>query len=141
MERRNLNRNSETSDKPDYIYDIVVKRLPEWKSALALYRDWELFMATYVSVWLNRRKTKTWQFQTLAHNPYYYSHKYKSPMPYWVNFDEWWFWFHQWNVTWYPASHGCVRQPGIYSLALYSLVKDKKHVDVFIDKNLYNSKK
>jgi hypothetical protein len=29
MERRNLNRNSETSDKPDYIYDIVVKRLPE----------------------------------------------------------------------------------------------------------------
>jgi hypothetical protein len=141
MERKNLNRNSETSDKPDYIYDIVVKRLPEWKSALALYRDGELFMATYVSVWLNRRKTRMWQFQTLAHNPYYYSHKYKSPMPYWVNFDEWWFWFHQWNVTGYPASHGCVRQPGIYSLALYSLVKDKKHVDVFIDNNLYKSEK
>ena len=150
IERKNQNRNTETPNKSDYIYDIVVKRLPEWKSALALYRDWELFMATYVSVWLpvvwtkywkRSAKTKRWQFKMIKEDPYYYSHKYRSPMPYWVNFDEWWFWFHQWNVTWYPASHGCVRQPGIYSLALYSLVKDKKHVDVFIDKNLYNSKK
>ena len=128
-------------EKWDYIYDIVVKKLSTWKSALAVYRDWELFMTTYVSVWLNHRKTRTGQFEIIWKNPYYYSRKYKSPMPNWLNFDEWWFWFHQWNVTWYPASHGCVRLPWVYSLALYSLVKDKKHVDVFIDKNLYNVKK
>lgn len=127
--------------KPDFIYDIVVKWLPSWKSALALYRDWELFMATYVSVWLNSRKTKTWQFEILGKNAYYYSRKYKSPMPDWVNFDEWWFWFHQWNVTWFPASHWCVRQPWIRASVLFSSVKDANRGDVFIDKNLYKSKK
>ena len=48
--------------KSDFIYDIVVKRAPSWKSALALYRNGKLFMATYASVWLNDRRTKTWQF-------------------------------------------------------------------------------
>jgi len=147
---QNWNWNSEVQNESDYIYDIVVKKLSDWKSALALYRDWELFMATYVSIWLpvvwtkywkRSAKTKRWQFKMIKEDPYYYSRKYKSPMPCWINFDEWWFWFHQWNVTWYPASHGCVRQPGIYSLALYSLVKDKKHVDVFIDNNLYKTEK
>ena len=141
MKKTNQIRNNKTLEKTDFIYDVVVKRLPEWKAALALYRDWELFMATYVSVWLNSRKTRRWQFKTLWKNPYYYSHKYRSPMPYWVNFDEWWFWFHQWNVTWYPASHGCVRQPWIWASVLYSCVKNANPGDVFIDKNLYKQKK
>jgi len=127
--------------KSDFIYDIVVKGLPSWKAALALYRDGELFMATYVSVWLNSRKTKTGQFEMLGKNAYYYSRKYKSPMPCWINFDEWWFWFHQWNVTWFPASHGCVREPWIRASVLFSSVKDTNRGDVFIDKNLYKSKK
>ena len=133
--------NNINQKKSDFIYDIVVKRLSDGKAALALYRDWELSMATYASVWLNSRKTKRWKFKTLGNNPYYYSHKYKSPMPYWVNFDEWWFWFHQWNVTWYPASHGCVRLPGLYAASLYSFIKWSKSWDVFIDNNLYIQKK
>lgn len=133
--------NNENIEKSDFTYDIVVKKLPSWKSALALYRDWELFMATYVSVGLNSRKTKTWQFKVLSKNPYYFSKKYKSPMPDWLQFDAWWFWFHQWNVTWYPASHGCVRLPGLYAAAMYSLTKTSPDIDVFISKNLYNYKK
>ena len=122
-----------------FIYDIVVKRLEDWRSALALYRNWNLFMASYVSVWLNNRKTKVWQFKILWKYPYYRSRKYRSPMPNWLKFDEWGYFFHQWNVTWYPASHGCVRLPWIYALWLYSLVKNSEHVDVFIDTNLYKS--
>jgi len=142
------NQNSENVDKKsDFVYDIVVKKLPSWEWVMGLYRDWELFMATYVSVWLNSRKTKTWQFEVLWTNPYYFSRKYKSPMSGWVYYDEWWRWFHQgkvrsrikdWKVMrWVPASHGCIRLPSVYALALYSLVKGKKHVDVFISKNLY----
>ena len=136
-----VNLREKNFENSDFAYDIVVKKLPSWKSALALYRDWELFMATYVSVWLNSRKTKTWQFKVLSKNPYYFSKKYKSPMPDWLQFDEWWFWFHQGNVTWYPASHGCVRLPGLYAAAMYSLTKWSENIDVFISKNLYNYNK
>jgi hypothetical protein len=126
-------------------YDIVVKKLPSWKYALALYRNGKIFMATYVSVWLNSRKTKTWQFKILASNPYYYSKKYKSPMPDGLEFDEWGFRFHQWNVTWYPASHWCVRLPWVQADVLYSVLnpvfKNKSHIDVFISNNLYKSEK
>lgn len=126
-------------------YDIVVKKLPSWKYALALYREGKIFMATYVSVWLNSRRTKTWQFKILATNPYYYSKKYKSPMPDGLEFDEWGFRFHQGNVTWYPASHWCVRLPWVQADVLYSIlspsVKNWLNIDVFIDKNLYKSEK
>lgn len=141
---------NDSDEKMEHIYDVVVKQVPSWKSALAVYRDWEFFMATYVSVWRpsvkvrrwrRSAKTKTWQFEILGKNPYYYSRKYKSPMPNWLNFDEWWYWFHQWNVTWYPASHWCVRLPWVYSQVLYSLLKDAKWVDIFISKSLYKSEK
>lgn len=135
----------DSSEKTDFIYDIVVKRLPSWKSALALYRDWELFMATYASVWLNSKKTVRWQHEIIKEDAYKRSiNHHNAPMPYGLNFYGW-YWTHQWDVTWKPASHGCVRQPGVYALVSYSLiapfVKNKKHVDVFIDKNLYKSKK
>lgn len=136
-----INANKKADEKPDFVYDIVVKSLPTWESALALYRDWKLFMATYVSVGLRSRKTKTWQFKVLNKNPYYYSRKYKSPMPDWLQFDEWWFWFHQWVVTKRPASHGCVRLPGLYAAAMYSLTKSSPDIDVFISNNLYNNNK
>lgn len=124
----------------DYIYDIVVKSLPWWKSALALYRDWKLFMATYVSVWTPGRKTKTWQFEIIWKNPYKRSIKYdNAAMPLALNFY-WWYYFHQRHVTWYPLSHWCIGQKWWYADVLYSCVKDKEHVDVFIDKNLYESK-
>ena len=142
IKERILNKKNRKNKKDsDSIYDIVVKKVPSWRDALAVYKDWEIFMATYVSVWLNNRKTKTWQFKIIGKNPYYRSKKYKSPMPDWLNFDEWWFWLHQWNVTWYPASHWCVRLPGIYANALYSLVKDAKNVDVYISKILYKTEK
>ena len=141
IKNKKLNMAEWTDKNSDFIYDIVVKKLSSWKSALALYRDWELYMTTYVSVWINHRRTKTWQFKTLWKNAYYYSRKYKSPMPYWVNFDEWWFRFHQWNVTWYPASHWCVRLPGLYASILFSSIKSNTPWDVFIDNNLYNLKK
>ena len=123
----------------NFIYDIVVKRLPDWRSALAVYRDGKLFMASYVSVWVKNRKTITWQFEILWKYPYYKSRKYKSPMPNWLKFSDRWYFFHQGNVSWYPASHWCVRLPWVYALSLYSLVKNSEHVDVFIDTNLYQS--
>ena len=124
-----------------HIYDIVVKKLPSWHCALAVYRNWKIFLASYVSVWVSSRKTKTWQFEIARKSPYYISYKYDSPMPFALCFDEqWWFFFHQWNVTWKPASHGCVRLPWAYASILYSLVHGKDHTDVFIDKNLYKTK-
>ncbi len=123
--------------KSEFIYDIVVKRLPDGKSALALYRDWEIFMTTYASVWTAWNKTRTWQYEILDKIPYKRSSKYdNSPMPFGLQYS-WWFFFHQWNVTWKPASHWCVRLPWVYSSVLYSLVHNKERVDVFIDKNLY----
>lgn len=121
----------------NHIYDTVVMSVPWWKSALSLYRDWKLFMATYASIWTSGRKTRMWQFEIIWKNPYKRSIKYNnSAMPLALNYD-WWFYFHQWNVTWKPLSHWCVRLPWVYADVLYSLVKDKEHVDVFIDKNLY----
>jgi hypothetical protein len=124
-------------EKSDFIYDIVVKRVPSWKAALALYRNWELFMATYVSVGLNSRKTQTWQYKVLSKEPYKRSRKYdNAAMPEALNFFGGYY-LHQWNVTWYPASHGCVRLPGVYADILYSSVKNPESVDVFVSKNLY----
>lgn len=125
----------------DSTYDIVVKRVPSWKYALGLYRDWKIFMVTYVSVWLNSRQTRTWQFQIEYASPYKRSYKYdNAPMPFALNYS-WWFFFHQWNVTWNPASHWCVRLPGGPASILYSLVKNKPHTDVFISNNLYKQEK
>lgn len=125
----------------NFVYDIVVKKVPSWKSALALYRNGELFMATYVSVGLNNRKTKMWQFKILSKEPYKRSHKYgNAAMPDALNFYGG-FYVHQWNVTWYPASHWCVRVPGVYADVLYSLVKNATSTDIFISKNLYNPQK
>ena len=123
--------------KSDFIYDIVVKKVPSWKSALALYRNWELFMATYASVGLNSRKTQVWQYKVLSKEPYKRSRKYdNAAMPEALNFY-WGFYIHQWNVSWYPLSHWCVRIPGIFADVLYSSVKNSKSVDVFVSKNLY----
>lgn len=133
------NPNKEDERAPIYT-DIVVKSLPWWKSALAVYRDWKLFMATYASVWTPGRQTRKWQYEIIGKNAYKRSAKYdNSPMPFALNYS-WWYYLHQWNVSWYPLSHWCVRLPWVYANVLYSLVKDKEHVDVFIDKNLYKSK-
>ena len=136
ISNKNNPRNSE--EKTDFIYDIVVKRAPSWKSALALYRNWELFMATYVSVWINNRKTKTWQFKILSKEPYKRSHKYdNAAMPEALSIGDG-FYFHQWRVTWGNLSHWCVRMPWVYADILYSSVKDRiENTDVFISKNLY----
>ena len=137
IENKNQNNKKWNDKKSNFIYDIVVKKLPTWEWVLAVYRDWELFMSTYVSVWLNSRKTKTWQFEILRTNPYYFSRKYKSPMSACLYYDEGWRWIHQWNVTKYPASHGCVRQPWIQALMLFSSVKNANRWDIFISNNLY----
>lgn len=124
----------------DFVYDIVVKKLSWWKSALAVYRNWKLFMATYVSVWTNGRKTVTWQFKIERREPYKRSYKYNnSAMPFALNYHKWYY-FHQWNVTGTPLSHWCVRLPWVYASVLYSLTKDEENVDVFIDNNLYKLK-
>lgn len=127
-------------DDKDYVYDIVVKSIPGWKSALAVYRNWKLFMATYVSIWTIGRKTLTWQFKIKRREPYKRSQKYdNAAMPFWLNIS-WWYYFHQWNVTWTPLSHGCIRLPWVYASVLYSLTENEENVDVFIDKNLYKLK-
>ena len=124
-----------------YIYDIVVKSLPWWKSALAVYRNWKLFMATYVSIWTPWHKTRRWQYEIIWKFPYKRSTKYdNAAMPLALNFY-WWYYFHQRHVTWYPLSHGCVGQPWCYADVTYSLVLHEDHVDVFIDNNLYKTKK
>ena len=129
-----------------YIYDIVVKSLPWWKSALALYRNGKLFMATYVSVWTSGRKSVTWQFEIISANPYKRSIKYEnSPMPLALQIV-WWYYFHQWNVTGGPLSHWCIRMPWVYVDLMYSairyMVKNEEYpnIDVYIDKNLYKTK-
>lgn len=125
----------------NFTYDIVVKKLPSWRYALALYRDWNLFMATYASVGINNdeKRTVTWQFNILKKEPYKRSYKYdNAPMPEALKFYKG-FYIHQWNVTQYPASHWCIRIPGVYASILYSLVKD--HTVIYIDKNLNKSKK
>jgi hypothetical protein len=133
-------KNNEEKINEDFVYDIVVKKLHWWKSALAVYRNWKLFMVTYASVWTNSRKTITWQFKIKRREPYKRSIKYNnSAMPFALNYH-WWYYFHQWNVTWNPLSHGCVRLPWVYASILYSLTKDEDNVDVFIDNNLYKSK-
>jgi hypothetical protein len=92
IENKNQNIKKWNDKKSDFIYDIVVKKLPTWEWVLALYRNWELFMSTYVSIWLpvvwtkywkRSAKTKRWQFKMIKEDPYYYSRKYKSPMPCW----------------------------------------------------------
>lgn len=124
----------------DHIYDIVVKSLSSWKSALALYRDRKLFMTSYASVWTFGRQTRTGQFEILWEFPYKRSTKYEnSPMPFALNYY-WWYYFHQWNVTGRPLSHGCVRLPWVKADILYSAAKGKP-TNVFIDKNLYEEKK
>lgn len=142
IKNQNIKENAEK--KADFIYDIVIKKLPTWEWALALYRDWELFMATYVSVWLNSTKTTTtiWQHEIIEEDAYKRSiTHHNAPMSFGLHFYKW-EWTHQWNVTKHPASLGCVRQPGVYADICYSLIypviKNKKHVDVFISKNLYN---
>lgn len=141
IKNKNQNIKENTDKKTDFVYDIVVKKIPTWECALAIYRDWELFMATYVSVWLNSRKTNTWQFKVLRANPYYFSRKYKSPMSDCLYYDEKWCWVHQGRVNKWPASHWCVREPWVYADISYSLIypviKKKDRVDVFISKNLY----
>lgn len=133
----NLSSFNENWVDKDHIIDTVVKSLPSWKSALAVYRDWKLFMTSYVSIWTYWRKTRMWQYEITWRFPYKRSAKYEnSPMPFALNYS-WWYYFHQWNVTGTPLSHWCVRLPWVYASVLYSLVKDKEHVDVFIDKNLY----
>ena len=128
-------------EKSDFIYDIVVKRAPSWKSALALYRNWELFMATYVSVWLDSRKTKTWQFKILGKEPYKRSNKYdNAAMPEALSIGDG-FYFHQWRVTWGNLSHGCPRVPGVLADVMYSSIRNCESTDVFISKNLYKYKK
>ena len=127
--------------KSDFDYDIVVKKLSSWRSALALYRDGELFMATYVSIWRNRNKTLTWQFKIGERNPYKRSIKYdNSAMPFALNIYNGRY-AHQWVVSWYPLSHWCVRLPGVYADVLFSLVKKINSTDVFISKTLYNTQK
>lgn len=132
--------NNEANDtEPDFTYDIVVKKLSTWEYWLAVYRDWKLFLASFASVWLKSKKTITWQYDVIWKNAYKRSKKYEdSPMSFWLWFDTWWYWIHQWNVTWKPASHGCVRLPWVYASVVYSLINSKKHTDIFIDKNLYN---
>ena len=131
----------EGEEKDDYIYDIVVKGLPWWKAATALYRNWKLFIAAYSSVWIPGHWTRKWQFEIIWDFPYKRSASYgNTPMPLSLKYREFYY-LHQWVVTWRPASHGCVRQKWLVMDAIYSSVHNKKHVDVFIDKNLNKSKK
>lgn len=124
----------------DYIYDVVVKSIPGWESALWLYRDGKLFMAWKVSVWLPGHNTRTWQFEIQRANAYVRSSKYwNSPMPYALQYS-WPYYFHQWVVDWRPKSHWCIREKWLRAWVSYSLLKDKSNVDVYIDKNLYKQK-
>lgn len=145
IENKNQNLKENTDKKRDFIYDIVIKKLPTWEWALAIYRDWELFMATYASVWLNSKKTIIWQHEIIKEDAYKRSITHNNaPMSFGLNFYKW-EWTHQWDVTKHPESHGCVRQPGVYADVSYSLIypviKNKNRVDVFISNNLYKSKK
>ena len=125
-------------ENSEFEYDIVIKKIPTWEWALALYRNWKLFMTTYVSLWLRSRRTVVWQYEVLWKYPYKRSRKYgNSPMPLALNFFKGWF-IHQWDVTRYRASHWCSRTPGSYQCVLHSLLKNKKHTDIFISKKLYD---
>lgn len=96
---------------------IIIQKL-WWKHVLWYYKDGYLSLATHVSIW-RWNYTPTWYFELWAKYPRNVSRKYhNAPMPYTEvicgNIC-----LHQWKVTWFPLSHGCVRVPWLYQKYIY----------------------
>jgi len=128
---------------------IIVKKVWNWKFALAYYKDSKLFIATHVSPWKiskpfkkKKRDKKTWDIKTItvpwwSNSPtwvyrvnksdyfkYKKSRKFElSPMPYAIQIHDWVFFHHWQDVDWYKKSHWCIRVPWFYQECIYNNIK------------------
>lgn len=137
-----VDKNYVNSKENENSFDIVVKPLIWWKSALALYKNWKLFMATYVSVWKFSSQTKMWQYTVLWTDPYKRSFTYNNAaMPFSIRYY-WWYYLHWWITTWFPMSHWCIRLPWLAADVLFSFIRESKtKTGVYISKELYKTVK
>ena len=96
---------------------IIIKNIWE-KFALWYYKNWCLHLATHVSIW-KWNMTPTWLFYINYKIPRHKSKKYNNAaMPYAINL-KWNYFMHQWKVTWWKLSHGCVRVPWLYQKEIF----------------------
>ncbi len=123
---------------------IIVSNL-NWQKVLRFYVWWKLYLATYVSPWLQNHKTsrylKTWVFNPAK---LYFSRSYPKPnwwavMPYAVHIEKWiWLHWSDWRINWKPASHGCVRVPLFYQKEIYEKLREFWVWNVIFDtRNIY----
>ncbi len=105
---------------------ILISKIWKNKHALAYYLNRKLFMATNISIWLNKQiwddnlRTPSWNFSINQKLYRWTSIEYNNaPMPYALWFQKWKFYLHQWKVSWSPLSHGCIRVPGVYQQILF----------------------
>lgn len=98
--------------------DLIIVQKVWYQHALCYYKDGKLLLATHVSIWI-WDYTPTWYFELWAKYPRNVSRKYRNaPMPY-TEVISWNICLHQWKVTWFPLSHGCVRVPWLYQKYIY----------------------
>ncbi len=102
---------------------IYITKLENWLHSLAYYKEWKLYIATYISPGLKDKHTPEWEFKINFKEHDKRSRKYDdAPMAYAMNIN-WWIYIHQWKSDWTQRSHWCVRVPWFYEQELYSTVK------------------
>ena len=107
---------------------IVVKKLWSNKHALALYRDWKLFIATHVSPWWETPNGiflsgLNWESQTRLDFRKSAKHD-DAPMSFAFHIS-WGVFGHTGYVNGNKISHGCIRIPGGYAMIIQSVVAGK----------------
>jgi len=132
-----------TTHSGNYIKIGKIKT-PDWKTRnyLTFYKNWEIKIATFISLWVNDKKRKTKEFNGIKSYPYkrmrdgdHISSEYPeakgnrpkwgSVMAYAIRVD-WWIWIHSSNeIDWKPHSHGCIRTPLYYLRELFRYVEEE----------------
>lgn len=129
----------------DSITFVIIRKLDNWKFAMAYYKEEKLFLATHVSPWVKSRpknkekkdkvtwETKIvtipwwnnspkWVFYINKDEQFKFKKSFKfesSPMPYAIQIYKWIFLHHGQDVDWQKRSHWCIRVPGFYQKLLY----------------------
>lgn len=132
---------------PNNLEDLKIEHKIKWKDlifitklennlhALSYYKDWKLYLATYISPWAKWHETPEWEFKIEFKEIDKRSKKYDdAPMAYAMNIN-WWIFMHQWNSNWTMKSHWCIRVPGLYEQELFYVVKNKTPVIIDFNTN------
>ena len=113
---------------------ILILRDDKERVILGYYEDQELRLATYVSIWWKKSKTKGWIYR-IVHNlkdRRSWLNK-REPMPYALQYD-WDYFMHWWDTSEVENSHGCIRVPWLYIKRLYEHVPENKKTVIIIHK-------